>query len=487
MANYTLTQHEYRYRVEGGSFTSWIGCTNLNTVDNGNGTFTITDIPDAGIAIGDFQVRVKSIGIDPAGTALLNTEAFASALDNTPLDPRDVAGLLFFGSADNPDNTVIGGKLSVLKNQEGSLGDLEQSDDAQRPLFVATGGLNNLPYLSYADGMRINMGTIDIPMPVTIYMVLKQNEYGDGKTIVDFGGGFTTGIVQKTRSGFQSLTMVNGGNWVPGSKNYYKNKWSLFNFVFNQNDSTIGADKEPNMRKNFVFDPGNNNMTNLSLGGNNNPSFDVQELVLFSGVLTAQQDLRIGNFFRDKYEFTTDSYLLSFGDSITEGAASTDPLYLSWASLLSNYLITDAVNHAVSGSTLNKPIDPNNLLGRYQSDNFVKSNTGYISLCYGTNDDCDAQWKADYITILSYFLSKGFSPNKIIIVTPPYQSNKLANLTACRQLSEEIATELGVVFADAWTFTKDNGGDSLLVDGTHPNDLGHQYMYDTIVNAIEAI
>lgn len=78
MANYTLTQHEYRYKVEGGSFTSWIGCTLSNTIDNGNGTFTITDIPDANIAIGDFQVRVKEISPNPPGNILANSTDFVA-------------------------------------------------------------------------------------------------------------------------------------------------------------------------------------------------------------------------------------------------------------------------------------------------------------------------------------------------------------------------------------------------------------------------
>lgn len=77
MAYRTLTEHEYRYRITGESFTSWIGCTTLNTIDNGDGTCTIND-PELNnnIAIGDLQVRVKAIGVNPPSNVLTNSIAF---------------------------------------------------------------------------------------------------------------------------------------------------------------------------------------------------------------------------------------------------------------------------------------------------------------------------------------------------------------------------------------------------------------------------
>lgn len=70
-----MTEHEYQINS-----SPWIGCTLLNTSDNGDGTYTITDGLDTNIAIGDLKVRVKALGTNPASEALLNTVAFTSPL-----------------------------------------------------------------------------------------------------------------------------------------------------------------------------------------------------------------------------------------------------------------------------------------------------------------------------------------------------------------------------------------------------------------------
>src|SRR6478609_3291699 len=78
-----LSNYEYRYRIMGGSFISPIQCDVSNSLDNGDGTITITSIPNADIAIGDFQVRVRAIGINPPSAWLSSDTAFIGGDDIT--------------------------------------------------------------------------------------------------------------------------------------------------------------------------------------------------------------------------------------------------------------------------------------------------------------------------------------------------------------------------------------------------------------------
>jgi hypothetical protein len=68
-----LTDHEYQ--INGGA---WIGCTTANSTNHGDGTYTIHDGLNVAIPIGGLKVRVKSLGINPESSALLNTVAFST-------------------------------------------------------------------------------------------------------------------------------------------------------------------------------------------------------------------------------------------------------------------------------------------------------------------------------------------------------------------------------------------------------------------------
>jgi len=63
---FTLQQHEWRYRITNETFTGWATTPSLNL-----------SLPEANIAIGDVQVRVKAIGANQAGATLTNNQAYA--------------------------------------------------------------------------------------------------------------------------------------------------------------------------------------------------------------------------------------------------------------------------------------------------------------------------------------------------------------------------------------------------------------------------
>lgn len=73
MATYALSDHEYRYRPEGGEFTEWVEVTTKPI-----------PVGDIAIAAGDFQVRVKALGDNLPGDILSSTVAFTVTEDTPP-------------------------------------------------------------------------------------------------------------------------------------------------------------------------------------------------------------------------------------------------------------------------------------------------------------------------------------------------------------------------------------------------------------------
>lgn len=74
-SGYILSQHEFRYKITGGTFTTYATCTE-NPIQ----------LPDADIAIGDVEVRVKAIGINNPSAVLSNSTAFTEVVTG-PIAP----------------------------------------------------------------------------------------------------------------------------------------------------------------------------------------------------------------------------------------------------------------------------------------------------------------------------------------------------------------------------------------------------------------
>ncbi|MDN3582776.1 GDSL-type esterase/lipase family protein [Mucilaginibacter flavus] len=132
-----LTDHEYQ--VNGGA---WMPCTLSNTTNNGDGTYTITNGLNIVIPIGSLRVRVKSIGINPASSALENTVAFNIPISNdTPL---------FYI---NPIKTMAVGDVDQLLGYvSSSLGAVTfASSDTSKATIVVTDGNAYLHAVSTGD------------------------------------------------------------------------------------------------------------------------------------------------------------------------------------------------------------------------------------------------------------------------------------------------------------------------------------------------
>ena len=102
-----------------------------------------------------------------------------------------------------------------------------------------------------------------------------------------------------------------------------------------------------------------------------------------------------------------------------------------------------------------------------------------------------------YIENLDYFIAQIKKDNgKVIVLTPNPVGSKLdrfryERLTQYRKAAKIVAKSNKVYFIDSWklfykyTRKDPKGIDSLLPDGTHPNDTGHQLIADAIVRIIK--
>lgn len=103
----------------------------------------------------------------------------------------------------------------------------------------------------------------------------------------------------------------------------------------------------------------------------------------------------------------------------------------------------------------------------------------------------------NYIENLNYFINQVKKANsKVIVLTPNPVGSRLdrfryERLTEYRKAAKSIAKTNSVYFIDSWrlfykhTRKDPKSIDSLLPDGTHPNDAGHQLIADAIVKIIK--
>ncbi len=88
--------------------------------------------------------------------------------------------------------TTVTGNVSAWANQgtRGATMDAAQSTGANRPIYTASGGQNNLPYLTFDGSRLMTIGALDSGIsPLTIMMVLKCRSLpGTGFSVYSIGG-----------------------------------------------------------------------------------------------------------------------------------------------------------------------------------------------------------------------------------------------------------------------------------------------------------
>jgi hypothetical protein len=183
------------------------------------------------------------------------------------------------------------------------------------------------------------------------------------------------------------------------------------------------------------------------------------------------------------------------GTSITVGVGATTHAS-SYASIVAHQLRLNEINLGASGNVLqHSPSWPNTntLKDSYTTVITAKgANDRYLLFAWGENDiaadgtfGVDTTWfKRDYVIVINYALTQGWSLGDIRIVTPFYQTSApLSTQQKYVDVTKRLADSMGIQYIDVFTGGK-MIGKALLADNIHPSDRGHAYHANTILNAM---
>lgn len=193
--------------------------------------------------------------------------------------------------------------------------------------------------------------------------------------------------------------------------------------------------------------------------------------------------------------------LATFGDSITQ-AVHIDPPEARWSNRLAALLGVKLANHGLSGTVLQNSPDatgrPRAGNGRSRYEEMLgPARADLVAILYGTNDARYTTAPAtlnhdgfvrDYRAILAGLFSSGYSPDAIVLGSPPHlpdagfaagAEDGFAGQT--RHEFQRYAGSVKAIARDAGTYYAPvnermaiEGGDALILpDHVHPNAAGH--------------
>jgi len=192
-----------------------------------------------------------------------------------------------------------------------------------------------------------------------------------------------------------------------------------------------------------------------------------------------------------------------FGDSITTGSGATDSAHRFSSLIIANKSSLGWVelNCGLSGQSLQNTVQNTvNVIGGAVQNNARDSYTTQllafypqrVFILYGVNDLRlnDAAFTAsnfenDLSEIVDAIIAAGVLPTNIIIGSPPYlpaatyeanapyDGGSLEKHAAYIAACAAVAMAKGIKYVDVYQYMADNGGDTLIADGIHPNDAGH--------------
>lgn len=405
--------------------------------------------------------------------------------------PTDVSNCqLWLDASDAASVTLDASDLvGQINDKSGNARHLTQATTGNKPLYKYSGGSNNLAYIQMQSGKRLGINSIAISQPFTYYIVLKQNSFTNNAMVLDFNNGTTNGLAQYSAgASFQSICMVAAANWAYQTQNhFYNNNWGAYGFIVNGATSNATLNDSLNMpvyygitNSNYLPNPGTAGTTNIYLGGNTSATtatFDFHELIIYSGIISEPDDKKIKAYLRRKYAISAADYIAWYGDSITQGFNSTNNNLSSFAALVSSEKGKQNINYGVTSTTVFRGGTANNFINTVRGA--LYQNTGYAVTMFGVNDAViDAEWKSVYKSLIKRLLDINYTPSKVIICSTRYKSTEATKGAQIQTYCSQIASELGITYADVWSYTQANGGDSLLSDALHPSDTGHRVIAD---------
>lgn len=222
-------------------------------------------------------------------------------------------------------------------------------------------------------------------------------------------------------------------------------------------------------------------------GGGFFMSAGVKAFCVSSQYLSDDVDRKVRNKLYTDYDMFVDNAaenVVGFGDSNTVGTGS-----ISYLVSLSTSLGVRDANSGISGSLLTA-LNGGSGVTRYQNDIITRPYTDYVVIQYGTNDILAGVSVSTYATalntVVSGLISAGYNPNRICLVSCPYQrtSTNATALDDYRTQIETIRTTYGTKYFDLLGWMRVNGGDTLLSDTVHLTQTAQNAMSAGVLTAL---
>ncbi len=423
----------------------------------------------------------------PIGAFSIKNPGF---LGNVPRISFPTTNLYFWGDVTDPGSvTIVSGKVSQIYDKSGNGNHLVQATAGSRPTYTASGGPNSLGYC-YLGGASIGKA-VTYTGVITLYMFIKQPGFSSGAVLFrykDGGGAGIFGVLNNTASGTNNLSMYAGAAVLPDAPYGYRiNQWKLVRAQFLGSSALrLTIDDEPVLQSTVSYSQTPAQIVLDVLQFQNN--MYMAEAMVYKGVLSNADDLALKDYFKTKYATSPSTYLLFFGDSHTFGLnASGASTYVKLVEAETGY---PAYNQAVSGSVV-FAINPYNGMTGQNLSNIYTTNLvhthGYVIFQYGTNDGTsgvNATWKTNYKSYIQAYIDAGVPLSKIIICSPPYNTNATyaTNVANTRTTIAAIATEMGIKYADFYGAMVTAGQDINAIggDGIHGNNAIHRTLADCL-------
>lgn len=416
-----------------------------------------------------------------------------------PFNPDLLPNQFLYDSGDIQTINVSGSNVSLWKDKFLSGKDLS---GVSNPVLFLSGGSNDKPYIKLSGGSSLDATTPPITTtPADIWMVIRTPSISANSIFnVAFNSGFnglkyidpTSERGAYVYSGINPFYLEETKGTVP------RTNWMVVRIKWTDQDSlSIQINDEP-IRFGLFAQNGISSAAYLfTMFQLVYPNMEISEIRLFSSLLSDNDADSLKSYLMNKYGISRPSKrIIVCGDSHTVGIQSGTPVGIPYMkSFIANtgYIIS---NYAASGTCA---INNNTNFDFYDFvDNLYQyADSGYYFLInYGTNDCATAspgygfstwaQWKLDYKSKIQNLINSGYSPNKIILVTPPYSTGAYVagNLSTCRTKIQEISSELGTQLIDWYQLCVDAGLDINLIpstDGIHGNDAIHALMYNALI------
>jgi lysophospholipase L1-like esterase len=219
-----------------------------------------------------------------------------------------------------------------------------------------------------------------------------------------------------------------------------------------------------------------------------NSSYSVEEVIVYSGAITTQNDSLIRAYLVNKYNNPKNKVLMGFGDSIMYGTNATNIDSSAWMALTAHDSAWDLVNWGYGGTVAVSRPGATGVPGRNGTDLYnlpllqgVDLSSVYLVFEWGTNDVAtDATWVTGYTNMIQAYLNAGIDTNHIYVCTMPARATGgVASLTPTYTTTYNntllVVANTHCRFYDNITYESSTWSASYMaVDGIHLTDAGEQ-------------